>query len=151
MKRPILYIVIPFCIGIALARFFKIPIAYPIVVSFIFITLALLMSGRNIFSHIALYLAVFFFGMAAYQNSMQLPADHIFRYVQDEPQKILVRGAVADDPVTSPALYDKKKTGFTLRAEGFGKMGQSPSGTVPIFPRNDDRCIYLILYVRALR
>ena len=121
MKRPILYIVIPFCFGIAISRFLKIPIAYPVILSIAFIAIALLKSRKNIFSHLALYFAVFFFGIAAYQNSVQLPPDHISRYAQDIPQKVFIKGVVADDPITSSALYGKKKTTFTLKAEEIKK------------------------------
>ena len=153
MKRPILYIVVPFCIGIALSKFLNVPIIYPISASVVFIALAILLEPgscvlstrlnlvqRNVFSHIFLYLAIFFFGIAYYQNSIILPVNHISRYAQDEPQEVFVKGVVVDDPVTSPALYDKKKTMFAVKAKGLGKMGQSPSqenyspGTVPIFP-----------------
>jgi len=142
MKRPVLYVVIPFCAGIALSRFFplgfargeNIPLVYPVISSAFFITLSFLSISRarlnvpylstvnrKIFSHVSLYLTVFFLGIAWYQNSIMLPADHISRYVQDKPQKVLVRGAVADDPLTSPALYGKKKTMFTLKAEAIGR------------------------------
>jgi len=122
VKRPILYIVIPFCLGITLARFFKIPISYSVTASFVFIALALLKSSKNILSHASLYLAVFFFGLACYQNSIRLAADHISCYAQDEPQTVLIKGIVSDDPITSPALYGKKKTVFVVRAKGLGLL-----------------------------
>jgi competence protein ComEC len=124
MKRPILYIVIPFCFGIALAKFFNPSLVYPVILSSALLVLAILMSGRNILSHIWLYLAILFFGMAVYQDSIQLPFNHISRYVQDAPRKVLIRGVVTDDPTTNPALYGKKKTTFTLRAEAIKDVSE---------------------------
>lgn len=117
MKRPILYIVIPFCVGIALGRFLKIPIIYPVILSALFVVFALLKSGKNVLSHTVLYIALLFFGMACYQNSSILPRDHIANYSSDAPKKIFVKGTIVSDPLTTLTFYKEKKTAFTLKAE----------------------------------
>ncbi|MDP2913253.1 MAG: DNA internalization-related competence protein ComEC/Rec2 [Candidatus Omnitrophota bacterium] len=127
MKRPILYIAIPLCAGIFLAQFFKIPVVYPIILSAAFITIALIKSHKNILSHLALYFAIFFFGIAVYQNSILLPTDHISKYVQEVPEKVFVQGVIIDDPVTVETVYRKEKTTFTLRTQGLWKRGQTQS------------------------
>ena len=155
MKRPILYVVIPFCVGIALAGLFAVPVIYSIVLSSIFIALALLLnisstpSGlcqglggqararclstthRNILSHLFLYIAILFFGTAYYQNYNVLPQNHIVNFTSEEDPKVIVKGVIIDDPFTKKAFYGKEKTTFTLKVSAVGRStglspGQSP-------------------------
>lgn len=141
MKRPVLYCTISFCIGIALANI-SIPVLYPVSFCFISIVLAAILFKNNILSHVFLYLALIFFGAAYCQSYNILPANHIANFATEEKTKVMLKGIITDDPVTGEALYGKKRTAFTVQAQGLGKMGQSPlfcfakqsAGTVPIFP-----------------
>src|SRR3989338_869329 len=106
MKYPALYIAIPFCIGIALSQFFNIPILPAIILSSVFIALTLLSISKvplrapclykDIFSHLALYLAVFFCGAAYYQNFEILPNNHISRLSLEEGRKASIKGVIVD-------------------------------------------------------
>ena len=156
VKRPILYVLIPFCAGIAACGIFKIPLAYSIVLSTAFIAIATLsMSSAPLrvryehrtVSHVALFLAIFFSGMAAHLNSNILAPGHIANFIPvSERNSVYVRGTIVDDPVATTTLYKTVRTSFTLKA---GKMGTVPTsvrlqsgdsphfstwGTVPIFP-----------------
>ena len=123
MKRPILYITIAFASGIALASLFSIPISYPIALSALFMALACILSGKNITSHISLYFAVLFFGIAYYANSCIIPLDHISRMAADDPKHIYVRGVVADDPVIEMSFYNQNKAVFLLKTKAFAENG----------------------------
>lgn len=118
-KRPLLYIVIPFCAGIAVSNLFKSSIAYPLFLCALFALLAVLYLRSNIFSHLSLYLAVFFLGMAYLQNSSLLPSDHISRVLSEEPKKIFLRGIVASDPAITDTFYGKMKENFILKVTSF--------------------------------
>jgi len=140
MKRPILYIAIPLCAGVSLSQFFRISPIYPAIISASFIAAALIRSRKNIFSHLSLYLAVLFFGMAAYQNSILLPADHISKYAQEAPDKVFIKGVIADDPVTVETVYKKEKTTFTLQAQGLGLLRPASGGARNDGSSNDGKC-----------
>ena len=123
MKRPILYITIAFALGIALSSFFSVPIAYSIILSAIFIALACILSRKDIPSHVSLYLAVLFFGIAYYTNSCIIPLDHISRITADNPKHVYIRGVVTDDPVIEMNFYNQNKAVFLLKAEAFAEEG----------------------------
>lgn len=114
-KRPILYAVIPFCAGIALAYFLSLPIQPLIALTVIFLILAAVSFRNNLLSHILLYIALLFFGAVYYQSYCALPANHISNYVSDANKKVIIRGIVADDPVSKKAFYGKYRTSFTLK------------------------------------
>ena len=67
-KRPALYCVISFCIGISLANLLNISAIHSIALSLLLIVLAVIFFKNNAFSHIFLYLALICFGAAYYQN-----------------------------------------------------------------------------------
>ncbi|MDP3790709.1 MAG: DNA internalization-related competence protein ComEC/Rec2 [Candidatus Omnitrophota bacterium] len=117
MKRPILYCAISFCIGIAYAYFFSIPIIYFAAASIFLIILAAVFFKNNILSHIFLYIALILFAAVYYQNYNILPNDHIYNFTSGESKKALVKGIVADDPVSKKAFYGKEKTSLTLKTE----------------------------------
>ncbi len=123
MKRPILYITIAFAFGIALSGLFPISIVYPIVSSALFMALACIFSGRKIVSHINLYLAVLFFGIAYYTNSCIIPLDHISKMAADHPKHVHIRGVVADDPVIEMNFYNQNKAVFLLKTKAFAEEG----------------------------
>ncbi|MBI5124423.1 MAG: DUF4131 domain-containing protein, partial [Candidatus Omnitrophica bacterium] len=124
MKRPILYIVIPFCIGIALACFFNadtsrlgcIPNLGFSISSLALILLAAVFHRNNILSHIFLYIALMFFGIAYCQNYSILPKNHIANFISEENPRVAIKGIITDDPFTKKAFYGKEKTSFTLEA-----------------------------------
>ena len=125
MKRPVLYILIPFCLGIAFSGIFDIPILCSILLTIIALAAALIFSQRRTFSHIALSLAVLFAGMALSLNSNILPADHISGFLPShERNDTFIRGTVIDDPLMSTTAYKTLKTDFTLKAD-FLKEGAS--------------------------
>lgn len=124
MKRPILYITIVFAIGIAAANLFSAPIIYPIALSALFISSACVFSGKRIFSHISLYLAVLFLGSVCYLNSCIIPSDHISKMAGDDPVQIRIKGMVTDDPVIEMNFYNQNKAVFLLRSEAFADSGQ---------------------------
>lgn len=119
MKRPALYITISLILGIASSAIIRIPIFYPILFAAALTALAFIYSDRRIPSHIYLYLAVFFFGMAFYQNSNILPPDHIANFTTPAPRKVIAEGIIADDPVIARTFYNTEKTAFTLKIGAF--------------------------------
>lgn len=123
MKRPILYVTIALAAGIYLSSLLSVPIAYPIVLSALFMTLSCIFSRKNIASHVNLYLAVLFFGIAYYANSCIIPLDHISRAVADGPKHICIRGIVTDDPVIEMNFYNQNKAVFLLKTKAFAENG----------------------------
>jgi competence protein ComEC len=117
MKRPALYILIPFCLGIAFSRISGVSIFYSILAASGFIIVSILYSRHRAVSQIALFLAIFFTGMSVYLNSNILPRDHIANFIPpDEHNDIFVRGTIVDDPLATPTLYKTVRTSFTLKA-----------------------------------
>ena len=118
MKRPALYILIPFCAGIAAGSVLNLPVFYGIsiaVASSAIISLIYL-KNRSV-SHLALYAAIFFCGIAAYSHSCILPKDHIANFISDDDKNVIISGTVADDPVTTRTFYRTYKTEFLLDAK----------------------------------
>ncbi|MFA6321705.1 MAG: DNA internalization-related competence protein ComEC/Rec2 [Candidatus Omnitrophota bacterium] len=142
MKRPVLYILIPFCLGIALSAVFHFSIFYSILSAAIFIVSSLLTSRNKTVSHAAFFLAVFFTGAAVYLNSNILTGDDISKLIPaDERNNVFVRGMIADDPAVSKTLYGTTRTSFTLRANMLknGESWRKVSGLVKadIFSKNN--------------
>lgn len=121
MKRPFLNIFIPFAAGITAGYFLTVPVWLTITLSAFFAALFFLFSRRRISSHLALYAAVFLFGMAAYQHSIILPADHVAYLTPEKPEKVILRGIVVDDPVIETTFYHKEKRTFTLSVRAYKK------------------------------
>lgn len=117
MKRPILYCAISFAAGISLSRAFNVPIGYLVAASLMLIIVAAVLFRKNILSHILLYAAIIFFGAAYCQNYNILPKDHIANFIPEDGRTVIVRGVVADDPVTKKTFYGKERTSFILRSE----------------------------------
>ncbi len=115
MKRPILYCAISFCIGIALASV-SAPVLYSVSFCFISIILAAALFKNNILSHIFLYLALIFFGVAYSQNYNMLPDNHIANFAGEGGNKVFLKGVVIDDPVIKKAFYNSNKISFTVEA-----------------------------------
>lgn len=116
MKRPILYLVTLFSVGIISSHLLEIPLLYPLLLSASFVILTFLLSKDKLLSHINLYLAVFFFSMAYYQNSNLLAQNHISNFTSRDSKKIFLKGTIVDDPVISTTFYKREKTSFILNA-----------------------------------
>jgi len=114
MKRPILYLLIPFTIGIVISNLLKLPI--PLLLSgFIIFAVSALKASRNSrVSFFSLYLAIFFLGMTFYRQSLILPPSHISNITTSQPSAIFLRGSIIDDPIVSDTPFQTKKTRFTL-------------------------------------
>lgn len=115
MKRPILYCAISFSIGITLGLA-AIPILYLAALCFISIVLAIALSKNNILSHLFLYLAIIFFAAAYYEDQNIFPDNHIAKFSDERGRKMLLKGVVADDPVTKRAFFGSDKISFTTKA-----------------------------------
>jgi competence protein ComEC len=150
MKRPILYIAIPLCLGISLSKFFQIPVIYPVIASATFLVVALSWISRerlnapylsSAFSHLALYAGIFFFGIAAYQNSILLPIGHISNLTKSGPAKMILQGSIADDPITAETVYRKEKTTFLLNADHYntGEKWETTRGLVMVNVYSDKK------------
>ncbi len=138
MKRPALYILIPFCLGIALSGPFSIPILYSILAASFFVIISIFFSGNRRVSHAALFLAVFFTGVSIYLNSNILPADHLSNFIpSDEHNNVIVIGTVVDDPISSLTIYHTVRTSFTLKAERFFPKDEASWQRVSGFVRVD--------------
>lgn len=116
VKRPILCIVIPFCVGIAFSYFFNISILPFLVLTILFLILCALFFRNNLLSHVFLYIALIFFGIVYYQDYSVLPQNHISNFTSEEGKKVSIKGIIIDDPITKKAFYGKEKTSFILRS-----------------------------------
>ena len=142
VKRPFLVPAIAFCAGIFASGALKIPLSYALALCATSVVLAVLYSARRIFSHLALYSAMLFLGMACYQHTPLLadaraphhvlPRDHIARRLSDEPVKITLKGVVVNAPVAGKTAYYKDKTNFLLsvRAAKDGPAWNASRGLV---------------------
>lgn len=134
MKRPVLYVLFPFILGIAASQAVKFPPLHVFIPSVILFVAALVFSGKKIFSHVALYAAVFLFGIFYCYTVSVLPPNHISRFLSDRPLKVFLSGVVGDDPVESAARFGGTKTDLTLKV-GSVKIGDkwhSATGLVDV-------------------
>lgn len=134
-KRPVFYCAIFFCLGISLAYFFGIPFVPYLISSLILIVLAVIFSRNNTLSHVLLYLALVSFGIFYYSYSDYKAPGHIVNFATEDGQKVLLKGRIADDPVTKKTFYGKKRITFALQAHGLRLLRPAFDGT-----RNDDSC-----------
>ncbi|MCX5678333.1 MAG: DNA internalization-related competence protein ComEC/Rec2 [Candidatus Omnitrophica bacterium] len=123
MKRPILYLLVPFALGIVSSALFKASPAYTFSLTALFLLVSILSIKKNLLSHTALYIAVFLFGILYYQNSIILPGDHISRFASDTPVKVSLQGVISDDPIVSFTSYHKSKTSFVLNVDSVKEGG----------------------------
>lgn len=126
MKRPFLYIFIPFSIGIYLAHAAELPssalpMAAAIAAGALFTAAFLFFSKRKILSHVLLYAAICSAGIAYYQHSVTLPSEHIANVTPAHPAGIFLRGTVVDDPVVETTFYHKEKASFTVSVSSYKK------------------------------
>jgi len=123
VKRPILYILIPFALGITSSAIFKAGPVYTFSLSALFLAFSVIYSRKASLSHIMLYLALFFFGVFYLQNSVMLAGDHISRSVSDAPKTVFLQGVISDDPVAGLTPYHKIKTNFILNVDSVKESG----------------------------
>lgn len=118
MKRPALYALIPFCLGIALSGICVIPIILTILSAIFFSVLSGFFSKNRALAHTALFLAILFAGMAVHLNSRIISSDHVSRSIESGGNNFVVlKGRVIDDPVAAPTIYHTVKTSFLLKAQ----------------------------------
>ncbi len=117
MKRPILYVLIPFALGIASSAVFKAGPVYTFSLSALFLTSSVIYHRKSQVSHISLYIAMFFFGVFYLQNSLVFSGDHISRSVSDAPKTVFIQGVISDDPTAGMTPYHKVKTTFILNVD----------------------------------
>ena len=126
--RPVLYILIPFCLGVAFGQassaVFDLPVIYSFLSGLLFIALSLLSSARKTLSHVSLYLAIFFLGISYYHNSNIIPAGHIANITSERPQKVVLKGVIADDPAAEETFYGARKINFLLKVDAAGQPGR---------------------------
>ena len=132
MKRPILYLLIPFSIGITISHLLELPIPLLLSGFILFAILALTVSRNSRISFLGLYLAIFFLGMTFYRQSLILPPSHIANITTDEPRAVFLRGVIANDPVISETSYGTKKIRFTLSAISAKVNGTWRDATGPV-------------------
>ncbi|MBP7056236.1 MAG: DNA internalization-related competence protein ComEC/Rec2 [Candidatus Omnitrophica bacterium] len=124
MKRPFLYLFIPFASGIVAARFLHIPLYLAAAFSAIFALLFFVFFKNKILSHIGLYATICALGMAFYANSNILPSDHISVLSKEAAVKIVLRGKVVDDPFIEKAFYGKEKQSCTISVSAYKDNGK---------------------------
>lgn len=116
MTHPFIYLSGFLVVGIFLTQFVAIPLLLPFLLSSIFVLAALITAKFSRLSHVAIYLAILFLGMARYQASTILPSDHIAAFAGDTPKKVFLMGIVVDDPMERSLSYGDKKFSFLLDA-----------------------------------
>ena len=140
MKRPALYILIPFCAGIFFSRIYNTPFLLPAIIGIAFLTISIILSKRSFASHLFLYAAVFLVGAACYSHSSNLAPDHIANFVTNEPKQVFVKGVVVDDPLTSETVFGQKKTTFTVSIDSLKELDawKKSTGLVRVRLYSDD-------------
>ncbi|HPM43100.1 MAG TPA: ComEC/Rec2 family competence protein, partial [Candidatus Omnitrophota bacterium] len=124
MKRPFLYLFIPFASGIVAARFLPVPLYLAAAFSAIFAVLFFVFFRSKILSHLGLYASIFALGAAFYANSNILPPDHISRLTKGSAVKTVLRGKVIDDPFIEKAFYGKEKQSCTIYVSAYKDEGK---------------------------
>lgn len=140
MKRPFLYITLALILGIASSSAFSPPLVYPLILSAVFISSAVVFCAKKIPSHVSLYLAIFFFGMAYYLESSTLPTDHVSGYQSVGPKKIFLKGIVSDDPLIEMGFQNRAKTVFLLKVRAVSDAEEwlKSSGSVVVTAYSGD-------------
>lgn len=116
-RRPVLYILIPFCVGIALADITRFPFALAFVSAVAFTMLSYIFSSDKRLSNICLSIAIVSLGCAYSFSSRALAEDGIAKLITSEDVKVTVKGTIADDPVEARAFRGERKITFLLKAD----------------------------------
>ena len=132
MKSPAAYLAVILSLGIWLSRSVSIPVLYSLTPGIILAVLAFIFIKNKTFSHLSLYLAIFFAGVSSYSAQAILPPDHISKIVSEDGQKIFLKGAISDDPVTQRTRYGKFSSSFTLEADSVKGAGEWQNAVGPV-------------------
>ncbi len=119
MKRPLVYVTIPFSCGILFSHFFKTSLIYNFIFGIAFLAVAFLYLKKNVISHISLYLAIFCLAVLSYQNATILPGNHIYNLISSDEKRIYIKGLIVDDPIISTTFYNTDKSSFVLSVDSF--------------------------------
>ena len=137
MRRPALYILIPFALGIAVSGQIGTGLFVSLAAAAVFAAASAVFSSAKNVSHAALYIAVFFLGASSHINSNLLPPDHVSRFAGAgaRESRAVIRGTVEDDPVVEAAFSGERKISFTLSAAGIKQrdLWQKSEGLVRAF------------------
>ncbi|GEM_PF-158186 len=128
MKRPALYILIPFCAGIWAGGILNFPAFYGISIAAVSVIISLFYLKDRSVSHAALYAAIFFCGIAAYGHSCILPKDHIANFISDQGRDANIAGVILDDPAATRTIYRTYKTTFILDARSLKMQDEGRRG-----------------------
>ncbi len=71
---------------------------------------------KQILSYSAFFLSIFFIGSLLYQNSLQLPSNHIAQFSHDKSELVLLKGLIVNDPINTIARHKTPKSSFILEA-----------------------------------
>ena len=115
-NSPLAIVCILFCLGIWAAKSVHIPLFFIYVSCALFLLTALISLEKKILFSVSLGIAVFLAGFLHLTSVQTYPANHITKFVSDNPQKVYIRGKVASNPEFSRTFYHSKKTTFTFRA-----------------------------------
>lgn len=137
MKRPVLYIIIPFCAGIASAGHLNITLPVSLAAGLIFSAASFVSSSKKTLSHAALYLAVFSLGVSCHLNANITQPRNIVNMIPEDAQalKAVVKGTIEDDPSVEDAFFGAKKISFLLKAEAVKRGGdwQASEGLARVY------------------
>jgi len=134
MNPPIIYFAISLSLGIAASYYINIPITFLFIIGLVLVSASFLFLKHRVYSHIAIYLAIFFLGMVCYEASNILPMDHISRITPQGGERVFLKGAIIDDPVLSATSYGAEKASYILNIDSLKKTGpwQKASGLVKV-------------------
>jgi len=111
MKKPLVWLVILFSLGIAAASVFRIALGWLYLTAGIFLLPAVLFLKKNIISVISLSILIFLCGMIWFKNYAIIPRGHIRRFNYQRGEVYALKGYVNSLP-----RYQNNKTSFLFQS-----------------------------------
>ncbi|MFA7006843.1 MAG: ComEC/Rec2 family competence protein, partial [Verrucomicrobiia bacterium] len=150
MKRPLVGIVVVFCLGVTLGEWMSLPL----VASWFLFSMALVASAfflRHRAGLVVVFAMILLGGLLAHRlaNSYPQPG-HLLRLLGDRPQNVVARGTITVEPVRSVCRRtrgEQERDFFTVRVSTLdcGNGWQAATGDVVVWlsqPPDDDRLRY---------
>jgi competence protein ComEC len=122
--NPLATVCIAFCLGIWAAEFVHIPLPFIYILCVLCLIVSLVNLKNRLLFFLTFSIAVLLAGLLHLKAAQIHPADHILKFISDQPQEVYLMGKVASYPEESWTSYHKRRISFILQAEGL-KIGRN--------------------------
>lgn len=115
MKRPFVFIAIFLILGIASAKYAGCAAVLSLAILFAGAALIPILLRQQSMPFAVICLALSLLGASQFHIKSLIPQDHIARRLKPSPQKVILKGTVADDPAILGSRYGTPRERFLIR------------------------------------